>query len=175
MLFEELVVAAQDPSARAIDHYLSKMHVLAEARYMEAFPFLVQLLNDSRSDWVEHAILAIGFHYRFDPVGAEVKTIQQLLTHHSDDFVRLAAASVLGGRSRWPDNYLMKALNEDENDIVRKSAFWSLLELAEIPYPEIRQIEERLEQSDVKHDLQQLKQVLEEHGKGHLLNDIHEF
>lgn len=171
-LFEELIVAAQDPSADAMDHYLSKMHVLAEAGYMEAFPFLVQLLNDSRSDWVEHAILALGFHYRLDPQGAEVMKIQQLLASHPDGYVRLAAASVLGGRSSYPDRFLLRTLQTDIDIGVRKSAFFSLLTLAGISFPESRQIEDHLENSDEQLDLHKLIEILRQHGKEDLAENL---
>ncbi|MBA3945264.1 MAG: hypothetical protein H0X37_11960, partial [Herpetosiphonaceae bacterium] len=118
----------------------SNMHALAEARFLPALDFFVSCLDDDRWEWRINALRCIGFHYRFPADGAIAEKIRRMLLTDVGGFgqVRMAAASVLGGRSTWPDLALETALKTDPDEDVRRVAFAALLTIGGIPYKVVR-------------------------------------
>ncbi len=53
------------PYAPAHPHVWQTMHALAEAHFLPAFDFFVELLQDDDWGWRLDALRCLGFHYRF--------------------------------------------------------------------------------------------------------------
>jgi len=137
-----------------------KMHYLAEAHYEPALPVFRTLL--SRDDWVwrAYAVELIGFHYQFTHDSPLAVRMRDILLHDPRDEVRMPAASVLGGRSQWPDTALEQALRTDVDVQTRKVAFLSLLALAGVPFPTVRQIEVHIQAGEFEPTPQTLNTTL---------------
>lgn len=142
-LLDDMKIVRQQRTLRGGEYreVWKKLHHLAEAHYPPALKFFLDCLDDPDWIWRLDGLTSLGFHYQFPPDGDIVSRIQHLLVNDPEAQVRIAAASVLGGRSRWPDQWLRDSLQLDQDDIVRRAAFVSLLELAGVP-PKICQIEE---------------------------------
>jgi len=115
-----------------------ELHRLAEAQYEPAIEFFMSCLDDPDSNWRLEAIEDLGFHYPFSAESPITAKVRQLLPTDPDDHIRIAAAHILGIRSKWPEPALVRALTDDPDETVRVSAFKSLLNLAGVPYPTVR-------------------------------------
>lgn len=108
-----------------------RLHALAEAQDEKAKAFFAEVMHSAEdSDWRLETLRDIGFHYdlRNDP--AIVAQIREMLLSDPDVDVRMAAASILGIRSSWPDQALYWAMLNDVEEFVRFCAFESLLKLS---------------------------------------------
>jgi HEAT repeat protein len=121
-LLDEITAMRQRADSRPYGHDWTKIHALAEAGYEPARDFFLAGLTDSRAAWRELCLQCLGFHYIFPPDGEIAETIRQLLLNDPNDMVRIAAASVLGVRAKWPDPALKHALQVDRNKDVRQAA-----------------------------------------------------
>lgn len=143
-LLDEIKEAQKDGVSQSHEKYWSKMHLLAEAQYIPAFAFFLKCLDDPRADWREDCLTCLGFHYPLLADGQAVAKIRHLLLSDVDAFVRLAAAAVLGSRSRSLDPALITALEADNDEDVRYAAFAALLKLSGVPTLMVRQEVERV-------------------------------
>jgi HEAT repeat protein len=103
-------------------------HKLAEAQFEPAKDFFILGLEDSDWVWRESCVSFLGFHFSLNEIALE--KIRNLLLNDTSPHVRMAAASVLGGRSALPDYALNKATALDVDPDVRKAAYESILRLA---------------------------------------------
>lgn len=111
-----------------------KLHGLAEAQYEPAIEFFISCLDDPDSNWRLEGVEDLGFHYPFPADSPITAKVRQLLLTDTDDHIRIAAAFILGIRSKWPEPALVSALTNDSDEVVRISAFEALLNLAGVPY-----------------------------------------
>jgi HEAT repeats len=166
-ILETLKELKERPS-NSVDYYddiWRKAHGLAEAHYVPAKELFIQGLNDADWQWRGDCIRFLGFHY--SPLESTVlEKIRELLIKDPEADVRIAAASVLGGRSSLPDNALLIALNSDSNWWVRISAFESLLELAGISYKIRSQELERVNSGEIKPSIEEVKRILASKNMG---------
>lgn len=158
-ILREIKAAIQDISVPSHDKYWSKMHLLAEAQYLPAFTFFLSCLDDSRADWREDCLTCLGFHYAFPTDSEAIRKIRQLLLNDRDDFVRIAAAAVLGSRSQPFDPALIDALQLDDDEDVRYTAFAALLKLSGVPALIVRQEVERAKNGIIQASLEELKRI----------------
>jgi HEAT repeat protein len=161
---EELIAARQEGADHAYEYYVEKMLDLAEVGYPPAMDFFLECLDDPRWNWRYNGLCNLGFHYVFPPDGPIVEKIRQLLLTDLHSWVRDAAASVLGSRSRWPDMALVSALESDTDDQVRYSAFDALLRLAHVPFAVASQEVERVEKQLIQPSLQEIMRIVTEVG-----------
>jgi|SRR5579859_1501876 len=117
-----------------------KFHRLAEAEYIPARDYFVKGLNDPDWDWRSQCVSFLGYHYSFSPDDEIINKIREMVLNDPEDMVRLAAAHVLGSRSKWPEPALITALSDDPEECVRQSAFIALIGSAGVPYP-VRHLE----------------------------------
>jgi hypothetical protein len=157
--FQKLKAVSLKRANKAIGGDLwAQWHDLADTQHQAAKEFFIERLEDSRSAWREVSISLLGFHYDLEQV--VVEKIRALLTSDPVSDVRLAAAGVLGHQSKLPEKALVQALAHDSNLFVRKAAFSSLLELAEVPY-KIRLNElEKIDSGEVTPNLEHVKRIL---------------
>jgi hypothetical protein len=137
-----------------------KWHKFADANYEPARKFFIELLRDPRPHWRAESISFLGFHYDLDE--EILNKIRSLLISDTDTAVRIAAASVLGEKSIFPDKALLYALSHDANLLVRETAFSSILDLAGIPYKIRVQKMEQVEAGDLNPDIENIKHILTE-------------
>jgi HEAT repeat protein len=163
-ILEEVEAARNDPSTNSLPYYLGKMHALAESQYTPAIPFFIAGLSDPRWDWRSDCLRALGFHYEFSPESEITAQIRQILLSDPTANVRMTAAAVLGGRSKWPDKDLIHALQNDADPFVRSAAFEAALDLAGVPFPIMRQEIERLTKEKIQPTLDQLKKIISANG-----------
>lgn len=137
------------------------MHDLAENQYPPALQFFVDSFDHSDWSWREEFVRLAGFHYPLDPKGEIVSRIRRLLLNDPSAEVRMTAASVLGARSRWPDEALLSAIEDDKDSDVREAAFRSLLRLRGLSPLEANSVlREALEQGS-ELDGKELQRILE--------------
>ncbi|MEW5857690.1 MAG: HEAT repeat domain-containing protein [Cyanobacteriota bacterium] len=141
-----------------------QMHAIAEAQYPPAVDFFISCLDDIDSNWRLEGIRDLGFHYQFPPDSVITQKIRQLLLNDPDDSVRIAAASILGIRSVWPDPVLRTALSTDPNEFVRHAAFDALLTLASVPYRVINREMERVHKREIPPTFEEVKRIITEAG-----------
>ena len=108
-ILDELVRLAQDTASRDLTEFYNKMHTLAEAGYTPAIDLFVAGLDDEDTYWRKYCLTSVGFHYKFPPDSELTGKIRDLLLTDPDSGVRIAAACVLGVRSKWPDIVLVSA------------------------------------------------------------------
>ncbi|MSP13842.1 MAG: HEAT repeat domain-containing protein [Chloroflexi bacterium] len=166
VMLEELKSAARVPAEERIPliEIWGKMHDLAEAKYDPAISFFLNLLDDTEWDWRQESVTSLGFHYDFSPDGEIADKIRQMVLTDPAPIVRNAAASVLGGRSKWPDQVLIAALKFDPEELVRKAAFASLLELAGVPYKTVNKMNKLLGEGKQQATWEEFKRILSAEG-----------
>ncbi len=114
------------------DNLWRPLHALAEARDEKAKAFFAEVMKTAKGgDWRLEAVRDIGFHYDLSDDAPIVAQIREMLNDPDED-VRMAAASVLGIQSSWPDHDLYRVMTQDPNKFVRGSAFDALLNLSGI-------------------------------------------
>jgi HEAT repeat protein len=107
-----------------------RLHALAEAHDEKAKAFFVEVIRSARDDiWRLETLCDIGFHYDLSGDAAIIDQIREMLNDPDID-VRMAAASVLGIRSSWPDHGLYRTMTMDPNEFVRRAAFRALVRLS---------------------------------------------
>ena len=148
-ILDEITAMRQRADSSAYGDEWAKIHALAEAQYEPARDFFLAGLTDSRAAWRELCLQCLGFHYLFPPDGEIAETIRQVLLNDPNDMVRMAAAAVLGVRSKWPDPVLQHALQVDRDKVVRQAAFISLLDLAKVPYSIVRKEDKRVDAGEI--------------------------
>jgi HEAT repeats len=147
-------------------------HELADAESQPAKEFLIERLQDLRSDWREVSISLLGFHYSLEQ--DILDQIRDLLVSDPDSGVRIAAAGVLGHQSKLPEKSLVQALIHDTKPLVRETAFSALLELADIPYMiRINELE-KIDTGEIYPTLDQVKRILVECQKTNAVDMIKE-
>jgi HEAT repeat protein len=164
LILEGVRLARNNPASYARDYYLTHLHVLAEAGYHPAIEFCISCLDDTRADWRECGLEALGYHYDLRPYKDILNKIAYLLLADPNDFVRMAAASVLGIRSEWPDKALLNALQTDSDYFVRATAFDALLGLAGVSHLKQMEIMDHLNGEAIPATLDLLKQTLTDLG-----------
>ena len=159
-ILDEITSMRQRADSRPYGDDWAKIHSLAEAHYEPARDFFLSGLTDSRATWRELCLQCLGFHYIFPPDGEIAETIRQVLLNDPDDMVRIAAASVLGVRSKWPDPALKYALQVDRNKDVRQAAFAALLNLAKVPYAILGKEEARVAAGETQPSWREAQRVI---------------
>jgi hypothetical protein len=160
-LFSEVKAAYDDPLSDPGAIYLPKIHVLAEAQYLPAKDFFYKALTDSREDWREYCLSALGFHYDITMNKDILQTIREMLLKDNEE-IRMIAASVLGSQSHWPDPALVLALKHDDSVFIRFAAFISLLKLAGVPYIAVRNEVKKFRRGEIVPSVEYLNQVLKD-------------
>jgi hypothetical protein len=163
-ILDEITAMRQRADSSPYGGEWAKIHDLAEAGYEPARDFFLAGLTDSRADWRELCLQCLGFHYLFPPDGEIAETIRQVLLNDPNDMVRIAAASILGIRSKWPDPALQHALQSDRNKVVRQAAFISLLELAKVPYSIVRTEDKRVDTGEIRPSWREVQRVITDAG-----------
>jgi hypothetical protein len=159
--FEELKTISLQKEASIYGSGLwESWHDLADAKYGPAKEFFIERLEDTRWDWRRASISLLGFHY--DLEDRIVEKIRSLLMHDTDSGVRISAASVLGSQGQYPERTIVYALEHDESDLVRESAFDALLQLAGVPFRTVRIEVERIKAKEIVPSLDQVRRVLRE-------------
>lgn len=145
-ILEEAETALRE-GKRIYDNDLNwRLHDLAEAGDEKAKTFFLKAIQTaSKGSWRLEAIRNVGFHYDLSSDLAAVEIIRKALLADQWEMVRMAAASVLGIRSSWPDLALYQALTVDQDESVRSAAFESLLKLSGMSYLECRHIMAQVE------------------------------
>jgi hypothetical protein len=161
---DEIIAMRQRADSRPYGDDWARIHALAEAHYEPARDFFLSGLTDSRAAWRELCLQCLGFHYIFPPDGEIAETIRQLLLNDPNDMVRIAAASVLGVRSKWPDPALKHALQVDRNKVVRQAAFAALLNLAKVPYTIVGKEEARVAAGEIRPSWREVQRVITDAG-----------
>ncbi len=161
---EEITAAYNQAVPRA--QLQRQMHALAEAQYAGALPLFVALLGDSDWDWRLKGVRLLGFHYPLDPTDEITGQLRQLLLTDGSEHVRMSAAAVLGVRSQWRDDALVRAVQHDPDDDVRKTAFLSLLMLAGLTGEVLQQVEARLMAGEVAPTIPVAEPLLRRSGVG---------
>ena len=163
-ILEELVEAWQGQASETFDYYVEKMRDLAEASYEPAIALFVWCLDDPRWNWRYNGLCNLGFHYVFPSDGPIVAKIQDLLLTDPHSSVREAAASILGSRSRWPDEALIRALEADADEQVRFATFEALLRLARVPIAVVTREIEQVQTGRIQPTLKEIERILAETG-----------
>ena len=171
---EEIKELSAQPDTKVLGSGLwRKCHRLADAKYPPAKDFFVEKLDDKRWDWRRVSVSLLGFHY--DELEPEiVEKIRDLLINDSDSGVRIAAAYVLGHRSKLPEKTLIHALVFDLDKDVKISAFNALLSLAGVPYRSEVKVMERIRRGEIIPGLDQLKHILEDENLYSSINLVDE-
>jgi HEAT repeat protein len=146
-----------------------QLHSLAEMQYGPALDLFVNGLNDPDSAWRWAHITNLGYHYSVKDLRPFLGKLQTLLLEDPDEDVQMAAASILGRISTWPDGALLHALEQDPNMMVKETAFEALLALLGVPLPDLRVLryELRLQDKDITVDA--LNEIAIQRGKGNRL------
>lgn len=157
--FEKLkLISLQSDSQIYGSGLWEKWHKFADANYEPARIFFIELLQDTRPHWRAESISFLGFHY--DLSEEVLNKIRSMLISDSDSSVRIAAASVLGEKSIFPDKALLYAISHDTNALVRETAFSSTLDLAGIPYKIRVQKMEQVESGNLIPNIKNIKSIL---------------
>ncbi len=164
---EELIEAWRGNASDAFEYYVEKMRDLAEASYEPAGEFFMSCLDDPRWNWRYHGLCNLGFHYVFPSDSPIVMKIQGLLLTDPHSTVREAAASILGSRSRWPDEALISTLESDGDEQVRFATFAALLRLAGVPIAIVTHEIEQVQAGNIQPTLLEVERILAETGFGH--------
>lgn len=158
--FQELKAISLKEDTLFASGVWEEWHKLADAESQPAKEFLIERLQDIRSDWREVSISLLGFHYSLEQV--VLNQIRDLLISDPDSGVRIAAASVLGHQSKLPEKSLVQALIHDSDPLVRKTAFSALLKLAGVPHMiRINEVE-KVYSGEIYPTLDQVKRILVE-------------
>jgi HEAT repeat protein len=165
-LLDEIRAEFDDPTAKhAHRHNIwVKLHTLAEKRYGPAFELFVRGLDDPDSAWRYVYLRNFGFHYAADDLRPYLNRIRALLQNDPDEDVRRTAASVIERISTWPDQALLHALENDEDGMVRETAFESLLMQLGVPMAELRTLRYELRQRGVDVTVGALKEIAARSG-----------
>jgi hypothetical protein len=113
---------------------------------------------------LDDCLKCLGFHYQFEADSAIADKVRQVLRADAAAEVRLTAASVLAGRSQWPDQALISALKEDPDRYVQQAAFEALLRLAGYSMLEVRQIVRGLQESGNALNWEEFRHVVANKG-----------
>lgn len=145
-ILEEARTALQE-GRRIYDGNLNwRLHDLAEAGDEKAKTFFLEVIQTANNgSWRLEAIRDVGFHYDLGSDPAAVEIIRKVLPTDTWCMVRMAAASILGIRSSWPDYALYQALTTDQDEFVQSAAFESLLKLSGMSHSECRDIMAQVE------------------------------
>lgn len=157
---EEIKLARATGTARNKLH--NKIHQLAESQYLPALDYFLSFLSDPDWDWRVEGVQMVGFHFEFSANSDVADRLRHLLLTDSSDLVRSSAALALGGRSKWPDSTLLRALQTEPDIDVGRAIFEALMQLAGVPFPGIRRTIEQMSNNHVKPDVKILQQVLRE-------------
>ena len=161
---EMLKKSVKDPDSRVYGTGLWVIcHDLADASYLPAKAFFIDMLDDPRWDWRRTCISLLGFHYELDQ--KTLNKIRDLLINDPDDGVRIACASVLGNQVDLPEKTLVLAMINDPNELVREAAFDALLNLANVPYKIRSEKIQRIRDGLISPSLNQIKIILSEEIK----------
>ncbi len=145
------------PDRERRNEALWKAHALAEAKYLPASAFFRSCLTDPEAEWRLSGLQALGFHYDTSADEELLERIRYMLLTDPDMHVRIAAASILGTRSRWPDWALQSALESEPVRTVRAVVFESLLKLAGAPLTKAREAYRRIEIGEIEPTREQLE------------------
>ncbi len=157
---EVLVEAWQGNADNPFEYYAERMRDLAEASYEPAVDLFMRCLDDSRWNWRYNGLCSLGFHYVFPADSPIVTKIQELLLTDPHSSVREAAASILGSRSRWPDDALIRALESETDEQVRFATFAALLRLAGLPISVVTHEIEQVHTGRIQPTLNELERIL---------------
>jgi len=133
-------------------------HKLAEAGYQPAKEFFIEKLVSPQFSWRRESVSLLGFHYELEI--AVIEKIRHLLSHDSDEVVRMTCATVLGKQGQLPEKALVNSLAVDPDEDVREASFFALLELAHLPYKaRIRELK-RVKSHEINPSLDEVKRIL---------------
>lgn len=159
-ILEEARIALAEGRSIYADKLNWRLHALAEAGDEKAKAFFATLLWAEDNDWRLEGLRDVGFHYHLDEDPSIVARMRELLLTDRDDHVKLAAASILGIRSSWPDRSLYQAMTTDADTIVRKVAFQSLLDLSGMSFKEGQAVMKRVAAGELPVSVEGLRAVL---------------
>lgn len=165
LLLKEVIRLASDPISRNTEKDLwMKMHSLAEARYQPAMEFFLAGLDDNNWRLRETSLSLLGFHYEFSHDGEIIGKIREMLLNDPEANVRITAASILGLRSKWPEDTLIKSFSVDDNIFVKEASFLSILELIGVPKSEVMKESKKLSDKEYQPSMIELERVISKYG-----------
>lgn len=138
-----------------------RLHALAEAHNEKAKTFFAEVMQSANDGtWRLETLRDIGFHYDLSDDPAIVTKIREMLLSDPDEDVRMAAASILGIQSSWPDEALYRAMLNDVEEFVRFSAFESLLTLSGMSHKESWRVYGQLKDGKIPVTTESLKALV---------------
>jgi hypothetical protein len=132
----------------------------AQMHYEPAKEFFIERLEDKRPVWREGCLGLLGFDYKLEE--QVMDKIRRLLQCDPDSGVRISAAAVLGSQGKYPEKTLVEALLHDSEDLVRESAFFALLDLADVQYKVNAKEYRKVKSGEMIPSLDQVRRVLSE-------------
>lgn len=171
-LYEKAKEAFHDKSISIYKKGVWKIcHELAEARHPLAKSLFVEGLDDPRWSWRRESVRLLGLHYKeIDDLCLE--KIQQLGLKDNDSGVRLAAMHVLGKHSTFEDKTFVQALFYEQNLLVKKAAFYSLLALSPLSSDKKAYEKKRIRTGEMEPAIDNLKSILSESNLFVLINKL---
>jgi hypothetical protein len=159
-ILEEARIALSEGRSIYADKLNRRLHALAEAQDETAKIFFVTLLQADNASWRLESLRNLGFHYDLGGEPSLIERIRDLLLKDPDVDVRMAAASILGIQSAWPDRTLYEAMTTDINHFVNEAAFESLLRLSGMSYRECQIVMKQVETGALRVSAESLDSLL---------------
>ena len=123
--------------------------------------FFVEGLTDKRWWWRQRCISYLAFHYSLEK--SIIYRIKDILLNDPDEDVRITAAGALGSISDSPDKALFTALKADPDDLVKRTAFVSILK-ADIPQKIVNKERGRVNSGEIAPSLDEMRRIIGDAG-----------
>ena len=145
------------------DSYKDDAHDLAEANYLPALDFFLDELDNPSEFWRWDCLSFIK-HYDDQLDEKFINKFRNLVIFDPSDYVRDSAIGCLSKYLNKPDLTLLFALYKDPLLDNRRSAFWVLLRVCNVPYKILDEALERVKKRKIPLSIEGLKTILDENN-----------
>jgi hypothetical protein len=162
--FDDILNEFNSSESHMTDAAYNRLIELARGNYPEIANLTSKMILDSRSDWRIKGLQGILSQNEIEP--NVLTNVQGLLLNDSNKSIRMAAADVLGRKSKWPDIALRKAVEYDENRSVKISSVRAILNLANVNFRAIDFEINRMKSGEIEPHFAEIERITQADADG---------